>query len=677
MSIPSDSATTVSDNRLWLLGGATAATCLMLVEGTFAVLFYKVLVPRLQQLRPPAEYRGYARDRRRLLNRILQRFEATCHATNTPVLPFIQSYVRQWFHPVHPVPRQRRSIAFESQVGNPLDGSRPFNNSTTNDGDKGGRGEEKKDNDEEGDKRASMQHTRNPQEEEMSPEVQFWPKKQDMDEFLSWAFFGTDCRDMEEWMIDEMNMMYETLEKRYGVTFEPGQCTEPYRIQPMRVTLDPLEPRYRPFLVYGIFATLKSCANIILRMSGFQYYTTSTGLKYWFRSGRRRRPQQLKQQQQQQQLVSKTATQHISSDHDKRQLPLLFLHGIAPGGFALYLPMLFHLGNDGRPLFFFENPGISFGLRFWSLPPSEHETTTGVWEAVHKHLCDGKDSKTDDGNGKKANIGVAVLGHSFGSCSITWLIHSQFAHYIKQVVLVDPVSILLHEPDVVTNFLYKRKMEELKQHETDPVLSSNNVGGPNSSIIGSEQFKTGQRFARKKQSNIRVVANEIFTEYYLRRHFAWYNSELWLDDIPPDVKVLVCLSERDQIVATDKVRQELYRVKSMGDGSTSSNTEGGTKRQFLSQESADSWFSASSSLSDMDGSICDDVDDELDGSNIEVLTWKGADHAHCVTRPHTWRQIQFAMKLQEQRIHAEQQLQSQSSPSPVRSGTFAENKKER
>ena len=151
-STPSNT-TTISDGRLWIVGGATAATCLMLVEGTFALLFYKVLVPRLQQLRPPAEYRGYARDRRRLLNRILQRFEATCRGTNTPVLPFIEAYIRQWFHPIPISPestiiqnRSRDSAApHQAQWSGTSQRTNSFVMEHHNEG------EEKKDNDDEDD----------------------------------------------------------------------------------------------------------------------------------------------------------------------------------------------------------------------------------------------------------------------------------------------------------------------------------------------------------------------------------------------------------------------------------------------------------------------------------------------------------------------------------------------
>jgi hypothetical protein len=435
-----------------------------LVEISFAVIFYAFLLPRFQKLSPPEDYRDYARDRRQLLIRILERHERVCRSSNTPLIPTIRAYVKEYFHPSDPL----------QQV----------------------------------------------------PE-DFWPRKGDMDQFFAWAFFGKHRDDLEEWMLTDMGRMYATFEARYGLVFDEGVTPD---MKPMRLTLDPLDPSYRPFLIYFVFWLLKFMASLLLRGVGFYYCQTSGGLRYWYRPGR-------------------------PSTEPQSALPLLFLHGIAPGGVALYLPMLFFLGRDGRPLLFFENPSISFDIQ-WSPPPNERETTAGVWEAVDRHLG--------------SSCHVSLVGHSFGSCPITWLIHSSQAKArIRQIVLVDPVSILLSEPDVMCNFLYAR--ETLQK--------------------------------RPRYRKIGVVSNEIFTENYLRRHFAWYNSELWLEDLPVKAKVLVCLSEQDQILPARKVQREVDRLLR-----------------------------------------------DPDQQDVDLLVWEGAGHAHCVTRPRTWRQIQLVMKRQERLI---------------------------
>lgn len=102
-------------------------------------------------------------------------------------------------------------------------------------------------------------------------------------------------------------------------------------------------------------------------------------------------------------------------------------------------------------------------------------------------------------------------------------------------------------------------------------------------------------------SKIRIVASsELFTEYYLRRHFSWYNSELWLDDVPPDVKVLVALSEHDEIINSPKVKQQL--------------------------------------------DICSDV---CNIKQYAVIYWEHVGHAKCVSQPSMWKEIKSSMLLQE------------------------------
>jgi hypothetical protein len=123
---------------------------------------------------------------------------------------------------------------------------------------------------------------------------------------------------------------------------------------------------------------------------------------------------------------------------------------------------------------------------------------------------------------------------------------------------------------------------------------------------------------KNKKSKIGMVANELFIEHYLRRQFSWYNSELWLDDIPRDCKTIVCLSENDEILNASKVKREV---------------------EFY----------------------CDDIGGSMSGglgptSNFELIVWNDATHAHCISRPGTWKQMRSALRRQEQSILKEVRL---------------------
>lgn len=310
-------------------------------EAVFWALFHFHILPTCNIPAEPQDYRGYGKDRHRLMLRIMQRIERTCRATDTPFLEAFTSYINQWFHNDSP-----RSDNEELEI----------------------------------------------------------PRKENMDELFSWAFFGKYPDQLEPWMKTELQLIYDMLESRYKLTFVPGVNSN---LRSMRLSLDPLEPAYRPLLIYFLFGSIQVFANLFLRVAGFRFYTTSNGLRYWYRS-----------------------QQNSSRKTSQQQLPLLFFHGIAPGGVALYLPMLLcGLGKGGRPIMLFENPAISFNICLHS--HTDQETVEGVWEAVQARL------------GPKT--GVSLVGHSFGSCQLTWLLHSKDASRIQQVVLVDPVSVLLSE----------------------------------------------------------------------------------------------------------------------------------------------------------------------------------------------------------------------------------------
>jgi pimeloyl-ACP methyl ester carboxylesterase len=372
------------------------------------------------------------------------------------------------------------------------------------------------------------------------------PRKENMDELFAYAFFGKFPTQLEPWMKTELQLIYDMLESRYNVTFTPGINSN---LRPMRLSLDPLEPSYRPLLIYLLFGSVQLCANLFLRLAGFRFYTTSNGLRYWYRSQKN-----TLQRQSSQKLNARGRAEPTNA---ASQLPLLFFHGIAPGGVALYLPMLLYgLGKGGRPVMLFENPAISFQLCLRA--HTEQETVAGVWEAVNARL------------GPKT--GVSLVGHSFGSCQLTWLLHSDNAVRIQQVVLVDPVSVLLTEPDVLTNFLYGRKAHQ------------------------------------EKSRAIGVVANELFIENYLRRSFAWYNSELWLEDIPPHCKVVVCLAAKDDVLNAKKIKREI------------------------------------------------DIHMSEKGVEMDLILWENGSHAYCVTRPDAWKQLSLKMRQQEYLIAKEARL---------------------
>jgi pimeloyl-ACP methyl ester carboxylesterase len=293
----------------------------------------------------------------------------------------------------------------------------------------------------------------------------------DVQDLLSCFFFGKDVDRLLDWEIVEMKRLFDYLENHFDLKVKPGRsncCT------PRLLTLEDVDPWHRPLAVYAGVQAFQWGKAGLLRLMGFRHYVSTTGLQYWYRPA------------------------DTSSAKTPAPPPLLFFHGIAPGGSAIYVPMLlWGVANDGRALFIFENKPVSCHPSFDVL--TEDETIQGVQEALERFDIQGD---------------ISLMGHSFGSFQLTWLIYSPLRDRIRQFVLLDPVSILLSEPDLIINF-----------ENATPLF--------------------------------KIVLKELWTNYYIRRHFSWYRSELWLDDLPSNVEIFVGLAENDQIVNGPKVKLEI------------------------------------------------------------------------------------------------------------------------
>lgn len=460
---------------------------------TTEVLFYFIfrlyLIPRANQRTEPHPYRDYGRNRRALLLRILARIEETSKDTNRNVRDVICNFLLQWFQEMKTQDLCPASSASDTSsiAGSEIESEEEASN-----------------------------HSRDKNDE-------IWTvpglRKGDMDEFFGWAFFGAACVDLADWQRDELARMYVEIEQRQGLVFPPGTSE---RYIPRRLTLENVDPLHRPLLVYISVILLKVIAGLYLKSLGFHRHVVSrSGLVGWHRAAR---------------------------EGCEKLLPILFFHGIAPGGLIFYLPMvLAGLANDGRTVFLFENRSISCSLNFSAL--NEEQTLEGVDEIVTRYLPTGAP--------------VSLVGHSFGSCQLTWLLHDpSFRNRVRQFILMDPVTILLSEPDVMINFIYRKEMNKIRM----------------------------------------LASSELVTEYYLRRHFAWYNSELWLEDVPEQVKVLIALSEHDEIVNSPKVKEQLDLF---------------TRRH------------------------------PRVAKTLDVIYWKHVGHAHCVTSLSKWKEIKNVMLQQE------------------------------
>jgi len=428
-------ATYWHNNIVWLGigggGGGGGVVLLLLLlyavaEALFACLTYFYWLPKLNAPRQPPTVRNleHLEQRHKLFERMLLRQESLCEALDIPVASYFTQFIRNWF--------------FVLPDDDDINDKNKSNGDHDDDDDDG-------DNNNNSSSSGSKKKNNSNEEEEDDGVVCIketgLPCKEDLDRLISWGYFHAHVENMtEDWQQRELAKMYELIEKRHHM--KPGPKTK-QKLKAVQMTLEPLDIKYRPLIIYILAFLGRAFFSAILYWKGFSHHVASTGLPYWYRPNKKQ----------------SSATTATSNPADTEPLPFLVFHGIAPCGPSFYVPMIvWGLATNenteiDRPIFFFENPAVSFSLTDHA--PTEQETVDGVWEAVDKHCS--------------STTQVSTIGHSFGTCLQTYLIHSKQAHRVKQMVLVDPVSIILSDPDVITNFVYGRShFRNNKLHDSVP-----------------------------------------------------------------------------------------------------------------------------------------------------------------------------------------------------------------
>jgi hypothetical protein len=544
----------------------------LVAEVAFFVYFKTVMVPLANKIIPPSEYRDYGRDRHKLILRILERVTRTAKVNGRDDLEETARYLVQWFEytpqrNAHVAPSAgkhhkqasllKREVRFadhctsspvaasparssssgssssskptllvrlsDSSIGSSLGTSSICSSSGPDDSDADDL--VSIDNNDLPDDAASDSGSMVDDDDEDDAIVHDDSdnknytvtvlRKDDIDDFMAWGFFGKFVSDLDQWEHEEMDKCYNVLEEMHGIRFQPGRSPN-YKLRHL-LSLEDCVAMHRPLAFYAQVAAVKWCASQLFRLAGFSRHVSQSGVVCWYKPA-------------------------ADDDYSKNLLPLCFFHGVGPGGHALYtLMVLLGLNRTGRAIFLFENHSVACSLNFKAL--SEQDIVSAVQEMVDR-FCG-------------VSSPVALMGHSFGSSALTWLLHSPLRSRIRQMVILEPVSIMLSEADVIMN-------------------------------MAKPLFK---------------IAIDLVLEHYIRRQYPWYNSELWLEDIPEDVHVIIGLAGKDPIICNEKVTQEIEA------------------------------FCA--------------VNPKV-AKNMDFIYWKNNLHGMCLGLPWCWKDINDAMLKQEQ-----------------------------
>ncbi|KAK4172081.1 hypothetical protein QBC36DRAFT_338695 [Triangularia setosa] len=375
-------------------------------------------------------------------------------------------------------------------------------------------------------------------------------KRQNIRDFILWGFF--DSSSSSEPLSSEIETEIESyishLEALSNRQFPPGRGSSTIAL---RLTFDPIETRYRSVVWYLLICAIDAYTHFTLWRHNFSHHrpssspsppppsattispkifhsfpppvlshlfphpfpSSSTHLSYYLRP-------------------------HTSPTHR----PLIFLHGIGIGLYP-YPPFLLSLPSD-IGILILEN--LPYSARLTS-PPLSKSLFLSELTFILSHLppCWGE---------------FTLATHSYGSVLATHILSDDggLSNRAAGLVLIDPVTILLHLPDVAYNFT-RRPPQKANEWQLW--------------YFASMDLGVGEG---------------------LGRHFFWRENILWKEDLVKKRgrRVAVVLSGRDLIVDTGTVAK--YLACEEGDWTESQDDRWGTVGEMKKIKTGDGieilWF---------------------------------------------------------------------------------------
>ncbi|KAG9249074.1 hypothetical protein BJ878DRAFT_150702 [Calycina marina] len=413
-------------------------------------------------------------------------------------------------------------------------------------------------------------------------------KRENVKEFLLWAFFnrgglpGDDDDELEEYV--------SATEKLLGRPIQEGRGSA----KPLRLTLDGVDMLHRSLIWYFCVGFVDLLTFIKLRYHGFHFHRTSFSR---FFSIWPLRP------------YSYLTSQHSPAKHttywhrahtSKTKLPVVFLHGIGIGLYP-YTNFLSELNssqgletsnpNDQVGIIAIEIMPVSFRITHAAL--SREALCAEITSIVRKHFGDQK---------------FVLSSHSYGTVISTHLLaYPPLAEQIGPVVLIDPVSIMLHLPDVAYNFTRRQP-------------------------VHANEFQL-YYFASMDSGVAHTLA----------RHFFWNENILWKKDLIFH-KTTVSLGGQDLIVNTEAVGQYLSEPISGFESRYAASAS--SSRTLIDIDKSTEIDSGLRNRGNDTPAESDDEQGEEEwknrpwrGDGIDVLWFSGLDHAQVFDKPATRRRL--------------------------------------
>ncbi|WVO13818.1 hypothetical protein L204_101441 [Cryptococcus depauperatus] len=338
-------------------------------------------------------------------------------------------------------------------------------------------------------------------------------KKTNMRIWLGWSCYGLPLEEVQKKpeCVAFLDMAIKLLEARTGTDFEEGYSRD---VEIMRLTLDPVNARGRPLILYAV----TNIVNIWLReivypFQGMALYREGD-IEYLIRIPKGWTPKKGRKV--------------------PNAMPVVYLHGLGFGLLQSHLLIKHLLASlPTHPILIPLSPHTSQALfSHRHLQPWTKQELVTFMKNVCRHwgFWDGSDNEPvledDEGDERAAKIGgVSMMSHSNGSVGHSWLL-KDCSSLIRRNTFVDPVVFCIWEGDVCHSFCYRKPATALE--------------------LLLYYF----------------IASEIGIANYIQRHFDWAENTLFIDEIPNATnssKTAFFLGGHDIIIDAARVRKYLER----------------------------------------------------------------------------------------------------------------------
>ncbi|CAI6336897.1 unnamed protein product [Periconia digitata] len=253
-------------------------------------------------------------------------------------------------------------------------------------------------------------------------------RRENLKEWMLWSLFdregppGVDEEELEEYV--------RVVEERLGRKIRPGWGP----VESLRLNLQRFAVSHRSLVFYLMIGTIDLFSSLTLLVMGFTLYRQPRS--QFFRSFPFRPLTLLAPKESAAQNLSYFYRPHTSKTHR----PIVFAHGVGIG-LAIYIPLFLLLPKD-------------IGILALEVLPVSSRITAGAPLA--------EDLMNDAGAiiAQQDLTNFVFVGNSYGTFLAKLFLDSPLlSSRMAKMVLIDPVAVLLHLPDLAYNFARKKPVE--------------------------------------------------------------------------------------------------------------------------------------------------------------------------------------------------------------------------